>query len=744
MLSTKPTPSTASDNPAYEKLIRSEPNSFMSPTEKPLSHSRTSFMTPTEKPLSHSRASASGLLPKIVPAAGQEARDSDIKALLPIIEDIFSHDSQTIDAMVTPVAKGVPTSTRLLEDRSFQVGYVTLPQNLAYLIDQIGCEIACQCCGGTTADASATILDKLPEYSWENRLLIVLAAFAMIYGQFWLVSQSYTSNQLAKSVAVLKRLPYMFKQTNVLKNRLDAVKNLNQVILDITKCIVEITQLSSQYNAQDDPMIAKALSHVPTAVKQTIKSIVACACKINELTGLSSEQLGSTVDAWELSSWTHDLRNMHNYLAELLKACLTRIEKRRIEEEFEHLKLMLKTGQADNVIVLSALFGGKDELQPLYDLARGRRVNLDVLRGKYVLLFVTDLDIPQEELAILEQIYSESRGQLTKEHQYEIVWFPVVDPNILQTAAGRKQFEDLQINMKWLRIYDPSLISPAAIMCMKDTELFNFWKQPILGVLDRHGKLASRNAFPMMWIWGSLAFPFTSDREHELWAAETWRIEFIVDAIDQQIADWLSEGIHIVLYGGEDIDWIRKFTTAARSVARDAGIVLQMVYVGKKNPKERVRKAISTIEAENLSYTLNMNIIWYFWVRLESMFFSKQELDSTVDTDPLMAEIAATLYMGGSGHGFAILGRGMAAEMVRANGGSFLTCLTDYFNIWKIQVPEKGFMGALIDHLRGIPVPPHCCKFEVRGTSRGMPDKLKCAECSRPMERMTVYTCCDD
>ncbi|KAJ8768057.1 hypothetical protein K2173_020997 [Erythroxylum novogranatense] len=729
MVTIRPALSTERDTPTSQKLIKSEP---------------TTFMTPMEKPSLHSRVSASGLLPSIVPAAGREARDSDIKALLPIIEDIFSHDSQTIVAIVTPAAKGIPTSTKQLEDRSLQVGYVTLPQNLAYLIDQIGCEIACKCSGGITADASAPILDKLPEYSWENKLLIVLAAYAMIYGQFWLVAQSYTSNQVAKSVAILKRLPYMFMQTNVLKNRLDAVKNLNSVILDITKCIVDITLLPSQYTDQDDPTIARAMSHIPTAVKQTIKSIVACAYKISELIGLSTEQLGSSVEAWELSSWTHDLKNMHSYLAELLKACLMRIDDRRIKEEFEYLKHLLKTGQADNVIVLSALFGGKDELQPLYDLTRAKRVNLDVLRGKYVLLLVTDLDIPQEELAILEQMYNDSRSQLTKDHLYEIVWFPVVDPNILQTPAGRRQFENLQMNMKWFRVYDPSLISQAVIMCMKDPELFNFWKQPILGVLDRQGKLSSRNALPMMWIWGSLAFPFTAEREKELWVAESWRIDFIVDNIDQQIVDWISEGRYIFLYGGEDIDWIRKFTAAARSVAKDADISLQTVYIGKKNPKERVRKAISTIEAENLGYTLNVNTIWYFWVRLESMFFSKQELDSTIDTDPMMAEVAAILYMGGSGNGFAIFGRGLAAEMVRANGGSFLTCLSDYFNIWKVQVPEKGFMGALIDHLRGIPVPPHCCKFEVRGTSRGMPDKLKCAECNRPMERMSVYQCCDD
>nr|POE82896.1 protein sieve element occlusion a [Quercus suber] len=43
----------------------------------------------------------------------------------------------------------------------------------------------------------------------------------------------------------------------------------------------------------------------------------------------------------------------------------------------------------------------------------------------------------------------------------------------------------------------------------------------------------------------------------------------------------MAKGKVVCLYGGEDINWIWKFTTTAKAVAEAAGINLELVYVGK-------------------------------------------------------------------------------------------------------------------------------------------------------------------
>ena len=98
----------------------------------------------------------------------------------------------------------------------------------------------------------------------------------------------------------------------------------------------------------------------------------------------------------------------------------------------------------------------------------------------------------------------------------------------------------------------------------------------------------------------------------------------------------IREGKYIFVYGGDDIEWIRRFTTAARSVAQAALIPLEMVYVGKSNKKEQVRRVINTITQENLSYTWQDLMVWFFWTRLKSMLFSKIQLGKADDNDPMM------------------------------------------------------------------------------------------------------------
>ncbi|KAI3682986.1 hypothetical protein L1987_83421 [Smallanthus sonchifolius] len=56
---------------------------------------------------------------------------------------------------------------------------------------------------------------------------------------------------------------------------------------------------------------------------------------------------------------------------------------------------------------------------------------------------------------------------------------------------------------------------------------------------------------------------------------ETWRLELLVTIIDNNILNWIWEDKYIFLYGGDDIEWIRKFTSNARAMATAARIPLE-------------------------------------------------------------------------------------------------------------------------------------------------------------------------
>lgn len=147
-----------------------------------------------------------------------------------------------------------------------------------------------KCTSGTDAHATTlSLFNMLSSYTWDAKVVIVLAAFAVNYGEFWLTAQLHTVNSLAKSVSLLKQLPDIIEHTDVLKPRFDAINNLIKAMLDVTNCIIEFKELPSEYISPESPEMSMAMAHIPTAAYWTVRSAVACATQISMLIGLGHE-----------------------------------------------------------------------------------------------------------------------------------------------------------------------------------------------------------------------------------------------------------------------------------------------------------------------------------------------------------------------------------------------------------------------------------------------------------------------
>ncbi|KAI3995892.1 hypothetical protein MKX01_017089 [Papaver californicum] len=204
-----------------------------------------------------------------------------------------------------------------------------------------------------------------------------------------------------------------------------------------------------------------------------------------------------------------------------------------------------------------------------------------------------------------------------------------------------------------------------------------------------------------MWIWGITAFPFTKTREAYLWNSEKWTIEFIVNGIDPTI----REDKFVCLYGGEDINWVRLFTTTMQRVVQESKINLEMLYVGKR--RKKVKKIIDIIMKERLSHCWQDPMsIWFFWNRLESMWYSKLQHTRTIADDPMLREITTMLTFDGSNDRWAILTEG-SGGMVKAHGSKMLEVLAK-FNEWKTNAEQHGFVQAIVRALDSYPSHEHC------------------------------------
>ncbi|XAR51936.1 hypothetical protein NMG60_11006744 [Bertholletia excelsa] len=567
---------------------------------------------------------------------------------------------------VAPV-HGIQEPVERMKEEIQHAAAVAMLEKLSHTIDRVSCEIAHKCLSDVDGhQTTLSLCSMLSGFPWDAKLVVTLAAFALTYGEFWLLAQSYSSNPLAKSMATLRQLMLILENPGALKSRFDALNNLINIMLELTKCIVGFGDLPTSYISQRDRELSTATATFPTAVYWTLRGIVACAAQITSLTTFAGHGYGvvSTTEAWELSHLAQRIRHILDHLRKKLKFC-------------------------HELIGIPAYT--KDDILPLYNHAWKIRESLDILRRKNVLLLISSLDISQIELAIIEHTYNKSTQVPWLDHPYELVWIPIIDRSIEWTEEMQNEFENLQSIMQW--VYNPSLIDRAVVRFVK--EKWHFRNEPILVVLDPQGKVVSPNALHMMWIWGSNAFPFTSLREENLWKEETWGLELLVNGIDSTVLNWIREGKYIFLYGGDDINWIRRFTTNARTVAQAARIPLEMVYVGQSSKRERVRQVMATITAENLSHTWQELMIWLFWKGLESMHFSKIQLGQADDEDLMMQEIKKLLFFDKSG-GWAILSRGSEVVINGHSSGMMLT-LQEY-DLWKEHVPNKGFDRSFYDH----------------------------------------------
>jgi hypothetical protein len=151
-------------------------------------------------------------------------------------------------------------------------------------------QIAYKALGGTDAHATTvSLFNMLTSYSWDAKLVLTLSAFALNYGEFWLLAQISSSNQLAKSMAILRQLPSIMEHSGPLKPRFDAINNLIKVMMDVARCMVEFKDLPPAYISNEVPALSTAMAHIPTAVYWTMRSVVACAAQITSLTTMGHE-----------------------------------------------------------------------------------------------------------------------------------------------------------------------------------------------------------------------------------------------------------------------------------------------------------------------------------------------------------------------------------------------------------------------------------------------------------------------
>ncbi|KAL9671252.1 hypothetical protein QQ045_008819 [Rhodiola kirilowii] len=258
-------------------------------------------------------------------------------------------------------------------------------------------------------------------------------------------------------------------------------------------------------------------------------------------------------------------------------------------------------------------------------------------------------------------------------------------------------------------------------------------KSNIMVMLDPQGTVLNINAFHMIWIWGSLGFPFTKSRERALWKTETFKLDFILDGIDPTTVEW---------------NGLENSQQVPTGVSQKFNIPVELLYVGKpsKGVHQRTTKIIKdTITKEDLSHAFfDKTMTWFFWSRLRSMLISKMSHQNRQESEDWMTRQLKWLLGYETERRWALLAKGNAV-VTHGPGSTILQALMEY------ETKKVGEYGGSFEdefeklHKKVVSSGRVCSQVEFPVWSSGMPETMRCPQpnCKTDMmNKSIVFECC--
>ncbi|KAI6694170.1 hypothetical protein NL676_021880 [Syzygium grande] len=415
-----------------------------------------------------------------------------------------------------------------------------ISSNISHLINWICCQMTCEAARSKNVETRLLqIFWKVSSYRWTTQVLLVLAAFALQYGDFWFISEAPSDGRNALSTCLLKGLSSLKKKLISNENKMAAMIPLNKVIndlLELTTHLVRLSNLVIQNRGKHVPELATAFRTIPRWSCETIIAILTAGNYFARL--IDDDKLAES----ELEILALSVSDTKSDVLRVVKSC-----ERKIGQMEEYQKYVKKVeAPVDIVDFLISLLTAKDSSQdPIVTGPNDTPVKLELFRKKSVLLIISDQNISPDDIETLRIIHDDETRfrispkeddpkafsiqiQTEKETLYELVWIPIVDarPENLEPLP---KFNSL---MPWAYRVDPQKMNELAATYIK--EEWRFKRETMVVVFDSLGLVENTDAMPMLRIWGTHAFPYTGIESKHPWTEPCNWVQLVLKRVVQQ------------------------------------------------------------------------------------------------------------------------------------------------------------------------------------------------------------------
>ncbi|KAH9624258.1 hypothetical protein KSS87_018161 [Heliosperma pusillum] len=355
--------------------------------------------------------------------------------------------------------------------------------------------------GNDAHSITLKVLKHLSGINWAHKPEITLAIIIIIFGDFWLLVRIYADNVVNDSMADDQN-ERTCTNNQAYRNQIEAN---NEFIIILAKSLRYFLDLNITSFRDFDMFRDQRAIYVYWIVRCSI--VAATQIMILSTRGLDQYLVGIRTP--------REVKKLKSLHEELMRTLSKRQE----------CKKAIETINA--------------KLSKEVDIVGFMRDHVDVLRGKRVLLLVSGIDIPSEDITSLKHVAINTEKDI-------IVWIPVINRSIgdLDDDPGNNQLETLQNSMPWYSVHRRSMVTNDAIYFFENE--WGFKGTPILVLLSPSGKVLKYDApIHMVRIWQNLSIDNLitfDDMSQQLWEKETWNLKLLVNDIimDPTMQKWVS------------------------------------------------------------------------------------------------------------------------------------------------------------------------------------------------------------
>ncbi|KAL0551143.1 hypothetical protein IC582_010225 [Cucumis melo] len=632
----------------------------------------------------------------------------DVDNYIALVESIII----TADRITETVSQG--NEGRLIfSDEFSKVNAVDPP---LCTLHHVSTQLSCKAPGIEKAhETTLEILDILVSYPWEAKAVLTLTAFATEYGDIWHLNHYSLLDPLAKSLAMIKRVPLLKKQLDSIRYR-QLLLTPNSLIYSCLKAMKNVSELKnnfSTYDIKELSELSSVLRQIPLVVYWIIHIIVASK---TEISSYMNETEGQS------QKYMNELSEKINSILFTLDNHLKIIEAKREEIElYKWLVDHIDNFPTEITLVVPKLIEGKFDAKPFIDGSTKLQVSIeDGLRDKNVILVISGLDISEDDIRALHSIYDEVK----KEDKYKIVWIPVITVETQdEEEKARKKYEYVSSLMKWYIVPYTSKIAGWRYL----EENWQLRQDPLVVVMNSKSRVEFNNAIHLIRVWGIDAFPFTSGRTNAL-LAKNWPESTLFKFIDQpRLMNWVNQDRNIIFYGGKDPNWIQQFEERIEEIKNDP-------YIKERRNTFEIIRVGQKLKEDSNDITLTAR----FWLTQWGYFVIKSQLKGSSATETTEDILRLISYE--NENGWAIVAVGSAPLLV-GRGNLIMGVLQD-FNKWKRSMNMKIFPDAFRDYFNELNLKFHTCeRMTLPGFSGWIPMIVNCPECPRFMETGISFKC---